>query len=92
MITAEEARELSSPTLEEECNFFDPYIRSAARERRYWVLVDHENLIKEAMRISDKWGAFIEIMKRKYGYNVSLFYNESASLRRAIKISWQVDQ
>jgi hypothetical protein len=41
MITAQEARALAGPTIEELCEFFDSHIRAAAKKKERSVTVYH---------------------------------------------------
>jgi hypothetical protein len=88
MITAKEAAQIAGPTIEELCEFFDPFIRGAAKKGNRTVAVFHGKLENEAYKNTDRWKSFVDQMK-KYGYSVQLYYQEcSIAVDMRILISW----
>lgn len=87
MISATEARQISGPTPEEHCQFFDEHIRKAAAEKKREVTVYHGQLENEAYGHTDVWKLFVEAM-RKHGFEASLYYYEGQFVDMRITIKW----
>jgi len=87
MISAKEARQISGPTIEEMCEFFDPHIRAAAEQKEKSVTVFHGQLENEAYSNTTIWKKFVEEMK-KHGFDASLYYYEGQFVVMRITIHW----
>lgn len=88
MITAQEAREISGPSIEELCEFFEPAIRSAADSGERKVFVYHGTLENDAYSCTKRWQDFVAMMRDQYGYTVSLHYEVRQFVDMRIKIEW----
>lgn len=87
MITAQEANELSGPSIEEMAEFFDKPIREAAKARERKVTVYHGTLENEAYGNTEIWRRFSAYMK-KLGFVTELYYYEAAFVDMRITIKW----
>jgi hypothetical protein len=87
MITAKEAQQLAGPTVQELCEFFDPYIREAATAKKRSVTVYHGQLENEAYGNTGIWKQFVEAMKG-YGFDAELFYYDGQLVDMRITIKW----
>lgn len=87
MITAQEARALAGPTIEELCEFFDSHIRAAAKKKERSVTVYHGQLENEAYGRTKRWKEFQAAMV-KLGFEAELYYEERQFVAMRITIKW----
>lgn len=88
MITATEAKQLSGPTIEEMCEFFDQPIREAAKKGARKICIFHGLLENEAYCNTAKWKEFQQAMK-ELGFATSLHYEERQFVDMRINVSWE---
>jgi hypothetical protein len=87
MITAQEARELSGPSIEEMAEFFDEFIRQAAKAKERTVTVYHGILENEAYGQTKRWKEFVAYMAN-LGFVAEFYYYEGQFVDMRITIKW----
>lgn len=87
MITAQEARQLAGPTIQEMCEFFDSHIRTAAEKGCREVTVYHGHLEDEAYGNTAVWKRFVAAMA-ELGFGAKLYYYEGQFVDTKITIYW----
>lgn len=86
-ITAEQARELAGPTVEERVEAVYPLIEQAARNKKRSIHLQDDFWVYEGYKETHRWKEAVALLK-KDGYKVRFFYEERQFVSMYTIVEW----
>ncbi len=86
-ITAEQARELAGPTVQERVEALYPLIEEAARNKKRSIYLTAEFWARDGYKQTHRWKEAATLLN-KDGYKVHFFYEEKTFVNMGTIVEW----